>query len=143
MELALAEWVELETLKERIKDLFRKAKKKIVIFIDDIDRLDKLEIHSIFRLVKITADFANTIYVLSFNDDLVKQLHLIAKLMNEANPFGFASELFYELKRKDKYEENEFFSDKKYQTIMAHLITRAQKESIHSSVFEKFPAQTA
>lgn len=72
-----------------------------------------------------------------------EQLQLIEKLMKEANPFEFASELFYELKRKDKYEEKEFFSVKEYQTIVAHLITRAQKESVHSSIFEKFPEQTA
>lgn len=72
-----------------------------------------------------------------------EQLQLIENLMNEANPFEFASELFYELKRKDKNEEKEFFSVKEYQTIVAHLITRAQKESINSSIFEKFPEQTA
>jgi len=72
-----------------------------------------------------------------------EQLQLIEKLMTEANPFEFASELFYELNRKDKDEEKYFFSVKEYQTIIALLITRAQKESAHSSIFEKFPEQTA
>ncbi len=72
-----------------------------------------------------------------------EQLQLIDKLMNEANPFEFASELFYELKRKDKNEEKDFFSVKEYQTIVAHLIARALKESVNSSIFEKFPDQTA
>lgn len=72
-----------------------------------------------------------------------EQLQLIEKLINEANPFEFASELFYELKRKDKNEEKEFFSVKEYQTIVAHLIARALKESVNSSIFEKFPDQTA
>src|SRR5690606_5537173 len=52
--------VDIETLKERIGLILKENKSKVVIFIDDIDRLDKVEIHSIFRLVKLTADFLNT-----------------------------------------------------------------------------------
>ena len=71
-----------------------------------------------------------------------EQLRLIEKLMNEANPFEFASELFYELKRKDKDEEKEFLTAKEYQNIISLLITRAQKKSSESSIFEKFPLQS-
>lgn len=63
--------VDVETLKERIGDILKKNKRKIVVFIDDIDRLDKIEIHSVFRLVKLTADFANTTYILSFDEEMV------------------------------------------------------------------------
>ena len=63
--------VDIETLKERIGAILKDNKSKVVIFIDDIDRLDKVEIHSIFRLVKLTADFSNTIYVLSFDEEMV------------------------------------------------------------------------
>lgn len=63
--------VDVETLKERIGDILKKNKSKIVVFIDDIDRLDKIEIHSVFRLVKLTADFSNTTYILSFDEEMV------------------------------------------------------------------------
>lgn len=63
--------VDIETLKERIGAILKENKSKVVIFIDDIDRLDKIEIHSIFRLVKLTADFSNTTYVLSFDEEMV------------------------------------------------------------------------
>lgn len=63
--------VDIETLKERFEKLLLESNKKIVIFIDDIDRLDKQEIHAIFRLVKLTADFSNTIYILSFDQEMV------------------------------------------------------------------------
>lgn len=63
--------VDIETLKERIGAILKENKSKVVIFIDDIDRLDKVEIHSIFRLVKLTADFLNTIYILSFDEEMV------------------------------------------------------------------------
>lgn len=63
--------VDIETLKKRFEKLLLESNKKIVIFIDDIDRLDKQEIHAIFRLVKLTADFSNTIYILSFDQEMV------------------------------------------------------------------------
>lgn len=63
--------VDIETLKERIENILIASQKRIVIFIDDIDRLDKNEIHSIFRLVKLTADFSNTVYILSFDKEMV------------------------------------------------------------------------
>lgn len=63
--------VDVETLKERIEGLLQKNKRRIVIFIDDIDRLDKNEIHSVFRLVKLTGNFSYTTYVLSFDRDMV------------------------------------------------------------------------
>lgn len=62
---------DIETLKIRFENLLIKSNKKVVVFIDDIDRLDKQEIHSIFRLVKLTADFSNTIYILSFDQEMV------------------------------------------------------------------------
>ncbi len=63
--------VDVEILKSRISEIIKENKSKIVVFIDDIDRLEKTEIHSIFRLVKLTADFSNTTYVLSFDEIMV------------------------------------------------------------------------
>lgn len=62
---------DVEELKERIETILKETESKVVIFIDDIDRLDKAEIHSIFRLVKLTADFSNTTYILSFDEEMV------------------------------------------------------------------------
>lgn len=61
----------IEKLKTRIENLLKDNQKKVVIFIDDIDRLEKNEIHAIFRLVKLTGDFAYTTYVLSFDENMV------------------------------------------------------------------------
>ncbi|CCH01949.1 Phage T7 exclusion protein [Fibrella aestuarina BUZ 2] len=62
---------DLDVLKERIEKLLAENKKRIIIYIDDIDRLEKSEIHSIFRLVKLTGNFLYTTYVLSFDQDMV------------------------------------------------------------------------
>jgi predicted KAP-like P-loop ATPase len=63
--------VDLELLKNRVDEFLNESTSKIVVFIDDIDRLDKQEIYSLFRLVKLTADFSNTTYILSFDESMV------------------------------------------------------------------------
>nr|WP_199161800.1 P-loop NTPase fold protein [Elizabethkingia sp. ASV34] len=62
---------ELEKLKDRVNAFLKESKKKIVITIDDIDRLDKQELFSLFKLIKLTGDFSNTYYILSFDDEMV------------------------------------------------------------------------
>lgn len=57
--------------KERIEKILNDKKKRVLILIDDIDRLEKSEIHSVFRLVKLTADFNHTAYILAFDKDVV------------------------------------------------------------------------
>jgi predicted KAP-like P-loop ATPase len=63
--------VDAETLKQRIGEIIMENNKRIVVIIDDIDRLDKSEIHSLFRLVKLTGDFMNMVYLLSFDEQMV------------------------------------------------------------------------
>jgi hypothetical protein len=61
----------IDELKKRIESELESAKKRVLILIDDIDRLEKTEIHALFRLVKLTADFKYTSYILAFDKDVV------------------------------------------------------------------------
>lgn len=63
--------VSLERLRQRLEGALIEKKTRIVVLIDDIDRLDRSEIQAVFRLVKLTADFKNVAYVLAFDHDLV------------------------------------------------------------------------
>jgi predicted KAP-like P-loop ATPase len=63
--------VELEENKKRIETILEEENKRLVIFIDDIDRLDKSEIQSIFKLIKLSAGFKNTVYLLAFDEEKV------------------------------------------------------------------------
>lgn len=62
---------DLDELRSRIEKLLEEEQKRVVVLIDDIDRLDKNEIHSLFRLIKLTADFKYTAYVLAFDKEVV------------------------------------------------------------------------
>lgn len=61
----------LGELKTRIESILAKSGKRIVIFIDDIDRLDRREIRALFKLAKLSAGFRYTSYVLAFDEELV------------------------------------------------------------------------
>lgn len=64
---------DLEKLKGRIEKFLKEADHRIVVVMDDIDRLDKEEIQSVFKLVKLSADFPNMAYVLAFDEERVAQ----------------------------------------------------------------------
>ena len=60
-------------IKKEIKQELAKRQKKLIIVIDDIDRLNQSEIKQIFRLIRVNADFPNTIYLLSFDRKIIEK----------------------------------------------------------------------
>ncbi|WP_339098337.1 KAP family NTPase (plasmid) [Deinococcus sp. VB142] len=58
-------------LKERVGGELRAANKKVVVLLDDIDRLTRQEIQQVFRLIKVAADFPTVTYVLAFDPEMV------------------------------------------------------------------------
>jgi len=63
--------VTVEQLKARVDAIITASGKKIVVCVDDIDRLDVREIQNIFKLIKLVGDFSNTTYILAFDDEMV------------------------------------------------------------------------
>ncbi len=63
----------LEKLRSEIDDNLKDLNKKIVVVIDDIDRLDPVETKLIFKLVKLTANFPNTIFLLAYDRSRVEE----------------------------------------------------------------------
>jgi predicted KAP-like P-loop ATPase len=59
--------------KKKINEVLKNLALPLIIFIDDIDRLDVAEIQSLFKLIKLTADFNNLIYVIAFDDEMVSK----------------------------------------------------------------------
>ena len=63
----------LQKSKDQIIDRIVKEKIKIIVTIDDIDRLSEEEIIAVFQLIKVLADFPNTVYILAFDYRTVVQ----------------------------------------------------------------------
>lgn len=62
---------DLSGIRTEISNILKEQDNKIIIIIDDIDRLNDREIRQIFQLVKSLADFPNTVYLLTFDKKVV------------------------------------------------------------------------
>lgn len=69
---------DLQEKKNQIADKLNKDGIKIIVSIDDIDRLSEDEIIAVFQLVRSVADFPNTVYLLTFDYDVV--VHALSKV---------------------------------------------------------------
>ncbi|QXP69364.1 hypothetical protein H0I29_12090 [Polaribacter sp. R2A056_3_33] len=63
----------LEEQKTSIDDILKKHNYRIVIFLDDIDRLNKRELYLIFRLLKLIASFRNITYIVALDNEMVSK----------------------------------------------------------------------
>lgn len=63
----------LENLKEKVNLAIQNANFKVVVFIDDLDRLDKSEIYTILKLIKLNASFNNFIFIVNLDIDHVSK----------------------------------------------------------------------
>ncbi|EGK7513716.1 hypothetical protein IO387_000111 [Campylobacter lari] len=70
----------LDEIKNKINTALSNIDTKIIIVIDDLDRLADTDIREIFQLVRSIADFKNTMYILAYDNEIVtKALDKIQK----------------------------------------------------------------
>lgn len=64
---------DVPALKDSITGILQKADKRILVIIDDIDRLTPEETRQLFTVIKALADFPNVVYLLAFDRDVAAQ----------------------------------------------------------------------
>ena len=69
---SLIQKTDLDTTRIELEKALLEVNKKIIIVIDDIDRLTNSQIRDIFQLVKQVADFPNIIYILAMEREVVR-----------------------------------------------------------------------
>jgi len=62
---------EIEALRDRLGKVLHDEGKRVVVLIDDIDRLDDEEVRSVLKLVRLSANFEYVTYILAFDDEVV------------------------------------------------------------------------
>ena len=70
----------IDDQKKEVESALRKERKRILVVIDDIDRLVAEEIRQVFRLVKSVANFPNVTYLLAFDKEVA--IKAIAELQH-------------------------------------------------------------
>ncbi|WDF57209.1 KAP family P-loop NTPase fold protein [Mucilaginibacter sp. KACC 22063] len=81
----------LNDLYEQINKEIKAIGRKIIIYIDDLDRLDKEEIAEVIRLIRNTANFSYTFFIVAYDRGYV--LNAI-KSMNAFNHTHFLEKIF-------------------------------------------------
>lgn len=77
----LLEVPDLDKAKEDLEAIMKESEQKIIVVIDDIDRLTNSQIRDIFHLAKQVGNFPNIVYILSMDREIVcralKEIHNI------------------------------------------------------------------
>ena len=60
----------IDQSRKQFEEILRREAKTVVVFVDDLDRLDRSDLHSMLRMVKLTAGFNHVVYVLAFDDEV-------------------------------------------------------------------------
>ena len=70
------EFIKEDTIQERYENINKTIKstgKRIVIYIDDLDRLNGREVFEVLRIIRNTANFANTFFVVAMDEKYITQ----------------------------------------------------------------------
>lgn len=87
---------------EQINSSIKNLNKKLVVFIDDLDRLYKEEIIQVVKLIRNSANFGNTIFVVAYDRNYIVNA---IKGINSYNPEFFLEKIFQIEIRLPNFEE--------------------------------------
>ena len=109
------------SLKKLVKDGLKKERKKHLILVDDIDRLDSDELFEVLRLVRVTANFPNIIFIVTYDREhilemlvdrniknaelYIKKIFHLELVLPEFEPYALPQMLYDEIKRMTNDEE--------------------------------------
>ena len=63
----------LEQIKKKVDGEFRKLGRRIIVVVDDVDRLTQVQIRQLFQTIKLNANFPNTVYLVAADRSVVEK----------------------------------------------------------------------
>src|SRR5690606_30653251 len=82
---------DLDDEKRKINDMMNNLSRKVIMIIDDLDRLHNDEVIEVLRLISNTANFSNIVYIVAYDKEYVE--HSIKKL-NERTYKNYLDKIF-------------------------------------------------
>jgi predicted KAP-like P-loop ATPase len=70
---------EVGPVREKIEQILKNICRKVIIQIDDLDKIDRSQLKTVLKLIKLNANFPYTIFILAF-DEIV-----VARILDEEN----------------------------------------------------------
>lgn len=77
--------------KKKLSDKLAELPKPVLVFIDDLDRLEREEVFEVLRLIRNTADLSNLIYVVAYDKAYVRQ---VLEQRNIGNALAYLEKIF-------------------------------------------------
>ena len=77
--------------KKKLSDKLAELPKPVLVFIDDLDRLEREEVFEVLRLIRNTADLSNLIYVVAYDKAYVRQ---VLEQKNIGNALAYLEKIF-------------------------------------------------
>ena len=77
--------------KKELSEMFSGLDKRVVVIIDDLDRLESSEVFEVLRLIRNTADLSNIIYLVAFDKEYV--ISILAE-KNIDDPTSYLEKIF-------------------------------------------------
>jgi hypothetical protein len=112
--------------KERLSNQLLNIDKPIVVFIDDLDRLESAEIFEVLRLIRNTGDLKNVIYVSAYDKDYVENM---LKDKGIHSPSSYLEKIFdveFHLPKSEEYQ----FEEELTNSLMASGLTEGFSKNL-------------
>ena len=132
---------DLHTLRQEINKILDEFSGRIIVFIDDIDRLRPNEIQLVFRLVKAVANFPKTIYVLGYDESYVIRAVGDGNAQSGREYLDKIVQLPLTLPAPDRSSLNKLFFedlDKILNDTPGHLINEAESHLLYNEAITQF-----
>ena len=115
----------VEELKSIISVKIKQSRKKIVVFVDDTDRLDKEEIHEVLKIIRNSADFANIFFIVGIDYEYIhtniENPKYLEKIFNVLVALPMISSTIFKAEIKKRFEEH-FPKDKNLIEAISTLV---------------------
>ena len=108
--------------KSELVDALKLISRRIVVFIDDLDRLEPREVSEVLRLIRAVADFPNVIYVLSYDREVVAQTLTKAVQVDDGEAFlEKIVQVSFSVPRPEAFDLRRWFQSEVYKLFASEL----------------------
>lgn len=98
--------------KAEILEALKLLSRRIVVFVDDLDRLEPREASEVLRLIRAVADFPNVIYILSYDVDVVSKTLQKAIQVDDGHAFlEKIVQVSFKVPRPEAFDLRRWFHD--------------------------------